>query len=190
MLDYMECVKKALDIATKAHEGQKDKGGNDYIGHPIAVSAMCSYLSDQIVALLHDVVEDTSVTLDEIRMEIPDDEIIDAIDAMTRRKDEPREEYLVRVKKNSIARRVKIFDLTHNSDLSRIKNPTEKDFERVAQYQKEIEYLKSNADKEYVWQEIDYKLKEINPNYVPFELLSMDEQERLIDLSFDWDEEK
>lgn len=138
----MDKIKLAELIATGAHYGQVDKGGSPYIGHPAAVASLVFTNEEKITAWLHDVVEDTDITCNDL-YPLFGGEITDAIDAVTRRKGEDRQVYLNRVKANSIARKVKIADLTHNSDLSRIKNRelTDKDFERRKRYLREMQYL-------------------------------------------------
>ncbi|TCL74230.1 HD domain-containing protein [Hydrogenispora ethanolica] len=132
---------EALNLAKAAHEGQFDKGGNPYILHPIAVSEMVKTEDEKIVALLHDVVEDTSITLDDLRKRGFSPRIVDAVDAITKRDGVGYEEYIRRVSQNSLARNVKIADMTHNMDLSRIANPSQKDFERIARYEKTLRLL-------------------------------------------------
>ena len=139
----MNYIERAKAIATAAHQGQVDKGGYPYIGHPAAVASMVEGEYETAVAWLHDTVEDTDMTLDRLREEGFPEEIIRAVDAMTRREGEPRGEYLERVKADPIARKVKLADLRHNSDISRIPEPREKDYRRVENYQKEIEFLQS-----------------------------------------------
>lgn len=133
---------KALLLATKAHAGQVDKAGKPYLLHPIAVADMLKAEEEKIVALLHDVVEDTSLTLIDLRNEGFPDRIVEAVDAITKRSGFSYEEYLQRVKQNPLALAVKIADMTHNMDLSRIANPTQKDYARVEKYKKLIKKLK------------------------------------------------
>ena len=141
----MDLIGKALEIATEAHKGAKDRGGNDYILHPITVALHCKTNEEKTVALLHDVVEDTAITLDDLRKYFPE-RIVEAVDAITMRKEEKtaRWDYIQRVKRNRIARRVKTEDLKHNSDLSRIPNPTEEDYERAERYKQELAFLKQD----------------------------------------------
>jgi len=124
----------AYKIACKVHENQLDKGGNPYILHPIAVSEMVDTEDEKIVALLHDTVEDTSITFEELKDYGFSNEIIIAIKAITKIKGESYEDYIDRVKDNPIALKVKIADLKHNMDLRRIPNPSRKDHERVRKY--------------------------------------------------------
>ncbi len=139
----MDYVLLAREIAEKAHFGQVDKAGADYVNHPIAVAGMVETENEKIVAYLHDVVEDTEVTLKDLAEAGFNETIIEAVDAMTHRKGEPREDYLARVKANPIARKVKLADLRHNSDLSRIPDPKEKDIKRREKYLKEMAFLAS-----------------------------------------------
>lgn len=133
-----EIYEKALSLAHKAHAGQKDKGGKDYISHPVTVSSFTegSFVSIT-AALLHDVVEDTPYTLDDLREMGFGEEIVNCVDSLTRRAEEKRSEYLERVARNTDAVYVKLADLRHNSDLSRIPNVTQKDFYRAEKYRRE-----------------------------------------------------
>ena len=128
----------ALKIATEAHKGQVDKSGVDYIEHPKKVASMCQNEDEVIVALLHDVVEDTEVSLDDLRDCGFSEEIIDAVDCMTKRKNEEYDIYLQRVKSNKLARIVKQYDMTHNSDDSRYSSPTKEDIARCEKYKQRI----------------------------------------------------
>lgn len=136
-----EIVSKALRLATAAHSGQVDKAGVDYIRHPIAVAESLNTEEEQTAALLHDVVEDTTLTLEDLKREGFSDRVLDAVQHLTHGKNESREAYLRRVKENPLAVRIKLADLAHNSDLSRIKCPTEKDVARVERYKKEAAFL-------------------------------------------------
>lgn len=124
----------ALKIATEAHKGQFDKAGVPYINHPIAVANLVENSDAKIVALLHDVIEDTNITINNLIDYGFKKTIIDAIEVLTRKENEDYEQYLIRVKANSLAIEVKIADLTHNSDITRIQNPTKEDFERTEKY--------------------------------------------------------
>lgn len=135
-----DLINEALKIAQKAHKGQKDKGGNDYLLHPVTVALHCDTEKERIVALLHDVIEDSDMSLEDLS--IFDKDIIEAVIAITRREDQSREDYIKQVCSNEIARKVKIADLANNMDLSRIENITQKDLDRIERYKKELEYLK------------------------------------------------
>ena len=136
-------LKIARDIATKAHQGQLDKAGKPYISHPQAVASMVDTDEEKAVAWLHDTIEDSDFTeQDLIEKEIPS-RVVEGVIAMTKIKGEKYSDYLQRLKKNDLARKVKMADLIHNSDLSRIANPTEKDRARIEKYKKAMEFLKS-----------------------------------------------
>lgn len=107
----------ALEIAKKTHQGQFDKGGQSYIRHPVAVANLVESQTEKIVALLHDVCEDSDVTIDDLRVAGFSDNILNVVQAITKVNGESYEEYLDRVAKNPIATAVKIADMTHNSDL-------------------------------------------------------------------------
>jgi (p)ppGpp synthase/HD superfamily hydrolase len=132
----------AEEFARRAHKGQTDKAGVDYIQHPIAVSEKVVGEDAKVVALLHDVLEDTEVSEPTIRA-LFGDTITDAVAAITRRLGESYMDFIARVKKNPIARIVKIADIEHNSDLSRLKMVTQKDLERFEKYKKALTILKS-----------------------------------------------
>ena len=126
-------VYKAFCLAVRAHDGQYDKGGSPYILHPVAVASQVSGEEEKILALLHDTVEDTDVTNEEVREQFGN-VIADALDCLTHRDGESYGEYLSRVMTNNLAITVKLADLHNNMDLSRIKNPTEKDRKRLEKY--------------------------------------------------------
>lgn len=134
MLDFESMssnIRRAYEIAKKAHSGQVDKAGKDYILHPMSVA---SSVGDNelaiIVALLHDVVEDTDITLEDLAKEFSQD-IVEAVKCMTHDKDTPYLEYVAQVKTNKIAKVVKLADLLQNMDLSRLDKITSKDIDRL-----------------------------------------------------------
>lgn len=145
----MDEVRLAEIIATGAHYGQTDKGGNPYIEHPHAVSSMVYSKDEKVVAWLHDVVEDTDVTIKDLEKLFPHS-ICKSVDAITKRNSESRSDYITRVSGDKVATAVKIADLTHNSDLSRLNRKlSREDYNRVKKYAKEIEFLKENAYAKY-----------------------------------------
>lgn len=115
---YTELINKALKISYNAHHGQLDKSGLPYIFHPVHLAEQMNDEISICVALLHDVVEDTSVTIDDLKKEFPN-EIIEPIQFLTRNKDIRYFDYIENLKKNSVAVQVKLADLEHNSDLTR-----------------------------------------------------------------------
>ncbi len=136
-MDY----EKALQIAKRAHEGQLDKGGKEYVLHPIRVASKLSLEKEKIVAVLHDVIEDTTVTAEDLYQEGFSPEIVDAIVALSRKEGESYKEFILRVKKNDLAKKVKAADIEDNMDLSRIALPGEKDFRRNEKYKKAYKLL-------------------------------------------------
>ena len=130
----------ALQIAKEAHAGQVDKAGKDYTLHPITVASYMDTDVEKTIAYLHDVLEDTGVTVDELRNHFSN-EIVDTVITLTHRKDESYFEYIQRISKSKLAKKVKVADLLHNLDITRIKEPTKQDYERLEKYKKAILYL-------------------------------------------------
>lgn len=118
---YTHLTNEAMKIAYAAHHGQVDKGGIPYIFHPCHLAEQMTDEYTTCVALLHDVVEDTDVTLEELAKIFPK-EVIDAISLMTHDDDTPYLDYVAKIKENPIARTVKLADLMHNSDKSRLED--------------------------------------------------------------------
>jgi len=133
-----ELLSKAIHIATNGHHGQFDKAGNPYILHPFAVMAILNTNDEELqcVALLHDVIEDTKTTFQDLRDAGFSDRVIAAVRLVTKMPGQTYEEYKEAVFSNTDAMRVKIADLTHNSDIRRLKGISEKDIERMTKYQK------------------------------------------------------
>lgn len=131
----MATLERALEIAAKAHAGQVDKGGAPYILHPIRVMLSLSSIPAQITAILHDVVEDTDITIADLRREGFAESILEAIEALTKREGEDRISAAHRAAQNQIACAVKLADIADNMDLSRIPHPTKKDYARICEYE-------------------------------------------------------
>lgn len=132
---------KALFIAYWFHRGQVDKGGNPYWKHPYAVSKRVKGLKRKTVALLHDVPEDTSVTLGDLLRWKFTFEIVDAIYSVTRQENETYMNFIKRAKMNKIGKDVKMADISENLDLKRISKPKAEDFRRAERYQKALDEL-------------------------------------------------
>lgn len=130
----MFSLERAIAIAAEAHAGQIDKGGQPYILHPLRVMLRVHSAKEQIVAVLHDVVEDSPFTLDRLAEEGLSAELLAALEALTKRPGETRIQAAYRAAANPIARAVKQADNAENSDLSRIPNPSSKDYERLEVY--------------------------------------------------------
>ena len=139
---YTDKTKRAIKLCFKAHEGQVDKSGLPYAHHPLHLAEQMDDEESTIVALLHDVVEDTDYTLKDLKEMGFGDAVIETIDFMTHRPEVPYMDYVKEIAKNPIARKVKLADLNHNSDLTRLNHePTSKDLERVEKYKKAKELL-------------------------------------------------
>ena len=132
---------KAHEVAKKAHFGQTDRAGIDYIKHPETVASFVATDEEKAVAYLHDVIEDTSLTLLDLKKEGFSKNIVEAVDILTKKKGQDYQSYLNLVKKNELARVVKLADLRHNSDLTRLPLITEKDLERNKKYSSAITFL-------------------------------------------------
>ena len=133
-------TRKAMIIAYEAHKNQVDKSGVPYIYHPIHVAEQMNTENECIIALLHDVVEDTNVTFKQLE-EVFSKEIIDILKLLTREENIEYDEYIKRIKNNSIACKVKIEDLTHNLDKTRLDFVTEVDVKRNEKYKKALQIL-------------------------------------------------
>lgn len=131
----MPTIERAIEIAATAHAGQRDKAGQPYIFHPLRVMLRVDGAHEQMAAVLHDVVEDTSVTLDNLAQEGFPSEVLRAITALTKLPGETRLEAAARAAADPVARKVKLADNAENMDLSRIPNPTDKDYARCREYE-------------------------------------------------------
>ena len=138
---YTPLTRKAIHIAYDAHKDTLDDFGIPYVFHPYHLAESMDDEYSTCTALLHDVVEDTNVTFDELEKEFSP-EIIEALKLLTHDKNVDYLEYVRKIKNNPIARKVKLADLYHNSDPNRMENPTPKDLERKEKYRKTIEILK------------------------------------------------
>ena len=130
----MMSIEQAIIFATRQHAGQLDKAGQPYIFHPIRVMLGVNTLHEKIAAILHDVVEDTPTTFEDLSAEGFPPDVIEAVRALTKHEGESRSKAADRARQNPIARVVKLADVNDNMDISRIPAPTEKDFDRLAEY--------------------------------------------------------
>lgn len=132
---------RAYEVAKKAHFGQVDKAGVDYIKHPETVASFLKTDEEKAVAFLHDVIEETALTLQDLRNDGFSEKVINAVDILTKKKEQTYQSYLELVKTNELARVVKLADLRHNSDLTRLSKVTTKDIERNKKYRSAITFL-------------------------------------------------
>lgn len=140
---YTEYTKLAMKICFKAHAHQLDKSGLPYVFHPFHIAEQMKDEDTTIVALLHDVVEDSDITLDDLKKYGFSEDVISAVAAMTHSPNIDYMDYIAQVKKNPLAAAVKLEDLRHNSDLTRLEEVTAKDIQRNEKYKKAIELLES-----------------------------------------------
>lgn len=135
----MSTLERAIVIAAEGHAGAADKAGAPYILHCLRVMLAMSDTNDRIVGVLHDVVEDCAGwTLDRVRSEGFSEEVIAALDSVTKRDGEDYFSFVRRAAANPTGRKIKLADLRDNSDLARISNPTQRDFDRIEKYRKAI----------------------------------------------------
>lgn len=141
----MPTLERAIEIAAAAHAGQVDKAGQPYILHPIRVMLRVSTEHERMAAVLHDVVEDTPVTLERLAGEGFPQQVLAAIEALTKQPGESRLQAAARAAIDPIARAVKLADNAENMDLGRIANPTEKDLARLHEYEQVRALLLASA---------------------------------------------
>ena len=141
-LIYTEKTKKALKLCFEAHKNQVDKSGMPYVFHPFHLAEQMKDENTTIVALLHDVVEDTDYTFDDLQEFGFGKEVIDALKLLTHESCVPYMDYVLKIKDNPIAKAVKLADLQHNSDISRLDIIDEKALSRREKYKAAMELLK------------------------------------------------
>ena len=142
---YTDKTKKAMILCYEAHKGQVDKTGVPYVFHPFHVAEQMTDEVTTLVALLHDVVEDTDYTLEDLAAEGFGKDILEAVSLMTHEDDVPYLDYVAKLKDNPIARAVKLADLAHNSDLSRIGKIDDETRKRLVKYKKAIALLEGSV---------------------------------------------
>ena len=145
----MSTLENAIQLAAQSHAGQVDKAGQPYILHPIRVMLSVQGESARITAVLHDVVEDSKVTIGDLAAAGFKDEVVEAIRVLTKLPGELRIQAAARASSNPIARAVKLADVSDNMNLSRITQPTVKDYERMAEYARVRDLLESESHHVY-----------------------------------------
>lgn len=140
---YTDQTKKAMKLMFEVHKNQTDNAGMPYVFHPFHLAEQMKTEEETVVALLHDVVEDSGITLDDIREMGFCPEVIDALALLTHKWDDDYFAYIKNVGTNKIATAVKIADLKHNSDLTRLDHVTDYEIRRTRKYKKSLEYLES-----------------------------------------------
>jgi len=137
----MPTLENAISLAAKAHRSRKDKAGAAYILHPLRVMLRMKTKDERIVAVLHDVIEDTKYTLEDLRKAGYSKKILQSLDYLTKRDGEEYNQFIKRVKRNPLARKVKIADVEDNLDLARIKKPKQRDVARMEKYHRALSEL-------------------------------------------------
>jgi len=132
----LSTLERAIKIATTAHTGQVDKADEPYILHPLRVMLTVSTPDERVVAVLHDVIEDSEISAEDLLADGFSTRIVEAVVALSKSRDQSYDQYIEGVALNPLARTVKLADLEDNSDLSRIPNPTERDYERLEKYRR------------------------------------------------------
>ena len=131
----MPTIGDTIKLAADAHEGQVDKGGQPYILHPLRLMLAVNSEPARIVALLHDVVEDNpTFTLEKLRLAGYPQDVLEALDCLTKRPGEHYSDFIDRIKPNVLARKVKLADLRDNMDVTRLTKVTADDLERLQRY--------------------------------------------------------
>lgn len=138
---YSNMVKTAMNIAYRAHEGQYDKSGVPYIFHPYEVAHAMTTEDEITTALLHDVVEDTNITFEDLIDAGISEPVIESLKLLTHNDETPYPDYVKKLKSNNIARKVKLADLKHNRNITRIEEPNEWDYKRIDKYKEAIKIL-------------------------------------------------
>lgn len=135
-----ELIYEAIRLANEVHKLQTDKGGSPYILHPMRVAARLSDVNAQVVAILHDVVEDGSITLEQLTQAFPA-EVVAGVDGMTRREGETYEQFIARCNENPLSREVKKSDIQDNLNVTRLGEVSPKDAERLNRYVQALKVL-------------------------------------------------
>lgn len=138
----MPSLEDAISLAAEAHRGQKDKANAPYILHPLRVMLRMETETDRIIAVLHDVVEDTSVTLWDLQIAGYSAEIVEGVKYLTKAKEEEYENFIERIKGNTLAIKIKVADLEDNLNFERIKEPGEDDLKRYEKYRRALATLR------------------------------------------------
>ncbi len=139
----MSDLETAIRLATEAHAGQVDKAGQPYILHPLKLMLKFQSEEEMIAAVLHDVVEDSSLTLEYLIDTGFSPTIVEAVACLTKKKGEIYEDFIMRLSSNELARKIKIEDIKDNLDLTRLTKITDKDLARVEKYHRALQLLKA-----------------------------------------------
>ena len=139
--DETDLLEKAINLAKTHHAGVFDKGGHPYIEHPLRLMENMDTNIEKMVAVMHDLVEDTHITIAYLRSAGFSEKVLSALDCVTNRDNEDYESFIERIAQNPLATKVKLADLEDNMDLTRLSDVTEKDLDRVEKYKRAKEKL-------------------------------------------------
>jgi (p)ppGpp synthase/HD superfamily hydrolase len=128
----------AIEIACSAHKGQKDKAGDNYILHPLRLMLKFEREEERVCAVLHDVIEDSNMTIASLTEKGFSLKVLDALECLTKRNNEPYEDFIQRISGNNLASRIKIEDIKDNLNLSRLQELKEYDLKRIDRYHKAL----------------------------------------------------
>lgn len=142
----MTLLEKAIEIALRSHAGQKQKDGSPYILHPLRVMGRMATDEERMAAVLHDVVEDSEMTLEALREAGFPERVVETVKLLTHEEGVSYEEYVERLKNDGMARRIKLADLEDNSDIRRLSGIEEKDLERLRKYHRAWQILRPGPD--------------------------------------------
>ena len=137
----MDQIQLAQQICQEAHYGQVDKAGQPYYLHPFTVADMCETEEEKVVACLHDVLEDSEYDEMYLRMCGFSEKVVEAVKTLTKGVDEEYMHYIDRISQNKLATTVKLADLSHNMEISRIEHPVEDDYARIEKYRAAMKRL-------------------------------------------------
>jgi len=140
-MKQQQLLEQAIYIALQAHKGKADKGGCPYILHPLRLMLAMETTEEKIVAVLHDVIEDSSFTIQKLKQEGFSKKVLDAVSLLTKTENQNYENYISAIKKNPLATKVKLADLKDNMDKSRLQKITEEDLIRIKKYKSAIKQL-------------------------------------------------
>ena len=137
----MATLERAIELAVTHHRGQRDKAGHPYILHPLRVMLACQGEEAQMVAVLHDLLEDTPLTPEDLRREGFSEFVIEGVESVTRQPEEVYEDFVLRAKAHPLGRAVKLADLEDNMDVRRLAALTDKDLHRLQRYRESWQLL-------------------------------------------------
>jgi len=138
----MKLIEKSLHIALRAYAGKTDKAGREYIHHPLRVMAKMKTDLEMSVALLHDVIEDSDITAEQLLAEGIPAEVVEAVVCLSKNENESYQDFVARAKKNKLAAKIKIADIEDNIDALRLTSLDEYDLARIKKYHSAWRFLK------------------------------------------------